>query len=181
MSKIDQQTEPNNQKKEFKKLTKWCLGVYGLAIGAFMAMGWWLTTYTQLLESASESLEGIHYILVYKSASIKRGDIVLIQGHTPQYVGEKPFTKRVIGLAGDRITRGKKGLEIKARNSSVSTIFPLLKKTKEGQALTALPIQIVPEGTLFVVGDHPRSFDSRYEEFGLVPVEKVWGKAVLSW
>ena len=163
-------------KAEFKKRMS-----YGLGFGAFMAMGWWLTTYTQFLEVVSESLEDIHYILVHKSSSLKRGDIVLIQGHTPQYVGEKSFTKRVIGLPGDTIIREKNGLEIKAKNSSVSFIFPLLDKTKEGQILTPLPCQIVPEGYLFVIGDHARSFDSRYEEFGLVPMVKVWGKAIVKW
>lgn len=146
-----------------------------------MAIGWWLTTYTQLLEAASESLEDVHYVLVHKSSFIKRGDIVLIQGHAPQYVGEKSFTKRVMGLPGDQITKHKEGLELKAKNSSISTILPLLDKTKEGQTLTPLPFQRVPEGYLFVIGDHPRSFDSRYEEFGLVPMGKVWGKGVFTW
>ncbi|MBY0500437.1 MAG: signal peptidase I [Alphaproteobacteria bacterium] len=173
MSNIDQQTEPNNQNK---KLIKW-----GLGVGGFMAAGCWFTTYTQLLEVASESLEDVHYIFVHKSSSIKRGDIVLIQGHTPQYVGEKLFTKRVIGLPGDHITKTKKGLKVKAKNSSVSTTFPLLDETKEGQTLTPLPLQSVPEGYLFVIGDHPRSFDSRYEEFGLVSVEKIWGKGIFTW
>ncbi len=163
-------------KAEFKKRMS-----YGLGFGAFMAMGWGLTTYTQFLEVASESLEDIHYILVHKSSSIKRGDIVLIQGHIPQYVGEKPFTKRVIGLPGDSIVRDTRELEIKAKNSSVSIILSLLDKTKEGQILTPLPLQIVPEGYLFVIGDHLCSFDSRYEEFGLVPMVKVWGKAVVKW
>ena len=163
-------------KAKFKKRMS-----YGLGFGAFMAMGWWLTTYTQFLEVVSESLEDIHYIPVHKSSSLKRGDIVLIQGHIPQYVGEKLFTKRVIGLPGDHIIREKNGLEIKTQNSSVSIILPLLDKTKEGQVLTPLPLQIIPEGCFFVVGDHPRSFDSRYEEFGLISMEKIWGKGFLWW
>lgn len=179
--------QPQNQKtqetKWYRRFFKSCtlsMG-YCIGIGAFMAMGWWLTTYTQLLESASESLEGIHYILVHKSSAIKRGDIVLIQEHTPQYVGEKSFTKRVIGLPGDQIVKHKEGLELKAKNSSISTTFPLLEKTKEGQVLTPLYSQIIPEGYVFVAGNHPRSFDSRYEEFGLVPMTKVWGKGVFTW
>ncbi len=163
-------------KKEFKKLV-----IYGLGLGAFMATGLWLTIYTQLLEVTSESLEDVRYILVRKSGSIHRGDIVSIQGHTPQYVGNHLFTKRVVGLPGDQIIRTETRLEIKAQYSSVSTIFPLLEHTKEGQVLTPLSVHVIPEGTLFVAGDHPRSFDSRYKEFGLVPMEKVWGKAILWW
>lgn len=126
-------------------------------------------------------MEGIRYLFVKKSSSIKRGDIVAIQGHTPQYVGEHTFTKRIVGVPGDYIKRTKKGLEIKASNGAFTTTFPLLNKTKEGQVLTPLSLQVIPEGYLFVVGDHLRSFDSRYEEFGLVPIDKVWGKAFCTW
>lgn len=182
--------EPQNiklhSKKEFKKLI-----TYGLAIGTFMAAGWWFTTYTQLLEVTSESLEGVRYILVRKSNTIQRGDIVSIEGHHPLYVGEHIFTKRVVGLPGDQITnplrgsplRGKtkKGLTIKAKNGSFTITYPLLERTKEGEILTPLPNQAIPEGYLFVVGDHPRSFDSRYEEFGLVSINNIYGKALLKW
>ncbi|MBY0501704.1 MAG: signal peptidase I [Alphaproteobacteria bacterium] len=176
----NQKTQETKWYRRFSKSYPLSMG-YCIGIGAFMAMGWWLTTYTQLLESASESLEGIHYILVHKSDSIKRGDIVSVQGHTPQYIEEKSFTKRIIGLPGDQITKHRDGLELKAKNSSISTIFPILAKTKEGQVLTPLCSQIIPEGYAFVAGDHPRSFDSRYEEFGLVSMTKVWGKGIFTW
>lgn len=177
MNKIDQKIDPILQRKELKKLIKLIL-----VVGIFMATGWWLTTYTQLLEVTSESLEGTHYLLVRKSSSINRGDIVAIQGHKPQYLeGSYLFTKRVIGLPGDQITKTKKGLSIKAKNGSFTTTYPLLDKTKEGQVLSPLSIPAVPEGYLFVVGDHTRSFDSRYKEFGLVSIDNIYGKALLKW
>ena len=154
----NQKTQEAQWHRRFSKSCTLSMGCC-IGIGAFMAMGWWITTYTQLLESASESLEGIHYILVHKRDSIKRGDIVLIQGHTSQYVGEKSFAKRIMGLSGDQIIKHKEGLELKAKNSFRSTLFPLLEKTKEGQVLTPLYSQIIPEGYVFVAGDHPRSFD----------------------
>ncbi|MBP6951902.1 MAG: signal peptidase I [Alphaproteobacteria bacterium] len=177
MNKIDQKIDPILQKKELKKLIKLIL-----VVGIFMAIGWWFTTYTQLLEVTSESLEGTHYLLVRKSSSINRGDIVAIQGHKPQYLeGSYLFTKRVIGFPGDQITKTKKDLSIKAKNGSFTTIYPLLDKTQEGQVLSPLSIPTVPEGYLFVVGDHIRSFDSRYKEFGLVSIDNIYGKALLKW
>ncbi len=219
-----------------------------------------ITTYTQLLETVSSSLKGINYILVRKSSSIQRGDIVSIQGHTVKYVGEKLLAKRVLGLPGDRILQdeGKiilitsefdpqllkylnlqsKGSEFEVSEGVEDTddhdgyddkntdtedfsseefdpellqilsshpfgieIFPLLKQTKEGNPLTPLSVKrisegnntekiipegiipkgIIPPGYVFVAGDNPHSFDSRYEEFGLVPMEKIWGKAVVWW
>lgn len=152
-----------------------------LGIGIFCLILSGFATYTQLLENVSESLDGVRYFLVLKSSSIKRGDIVAIQGHTPHYVGDHIFTKRVVGLPGDQIIRNKTQLTLKAQNGAFSITLPLLTKTKEGRPLTPLSLDVVPEGYCFVIGDHPRSFDSRYEEFGLVPMEKIYGKAVLKW
>jgi signal peptidase I len=63
--------------------------------------------------------------------------------------------------------------------ASKTVTLPLLEKTSEGKPLTPLLATSVPEGYVFVAGDNPNSFDSRYEEFGLVPREKIWGKAIV--
>lgn len=284
----EEKLEANTSKREFKKLTKYCLGA-----GVFMAVGLLITTYTQLLETVSSSLKGVNYILVRKSSSIQRGDIVSIQGHTIKYVGEKLIAKRVLGLPGDRIIQDEgqiiliplgftpeflKYLTLQSKASAVEVsedmanedigdtdsaddyddkdedddndentasenftleepsvqgedilsiqehthksirvdpevlqllashpseieIFPLLKQTREGNPLTPLSVKgfsegsmskgmifkgvipeaIIPPGYVFVAGDNPNSFDSRYEEFGLVPMEKIWGKAIATW
>lgn len=174
----------NLKPKCFSKLSTilhYCKTTHFLGVGVFMTVGFLLTTYTQLLETASESLEGIQYLIVLKSTSIKRGDIVSIQGHKSEYTGELPFTKRVIGFPGDQVIQSKTQLSLKAQNDAFAITLPLLEKTKEGKILRPLSLSTIPEGTFFVIGDHPRSFDSRYEEFGLVKMEKVWGKAVLTW
>lgn len=152
-----------------------------IGIGIFCLVLAGLGACTQLLENVSESLDDVRYLLVLKTSNIKRGDIVSIRGHTPQYVGDHIFTKRVIGLPGDYIIQGKNHLTLKAQNGAFSITLPLLIQTKEERPLTPLSSQIIPEGTLFVTGDHLRSFDSRYEEFGLIPMEKIYGKALLKW
>lgn len=176
MSRHDQNGESKYNKELLKKFTK-----YFILIVVFMALGWWATSYTKFLETTSLSLERVRYLLVVKSSSLKRYDIVSIEGHTPHYVGKHSFTKRIIGLPGDQIIRNKTTLAVKHQSGSFSLTLPLLKKTKEGDPLTPLSLSTIPEGHFFVIGDHPRSFDSRYEEFGLIPLEKVWGKVVLTW
>lgn len=153
---------------------------YILAIGSFCLVLGGIATFTRFDICLTKSLDGVHYLLTLKrdfpfQHPISHGDIVSIHGHTPQYVGKHIFAKRVLGLPGDRIVRQKNSLKIH------SETLPLLTETKEGQPLTPLGLTVVPKGTLFVVGDHPRSFDSRYEEFGLVNAENIWGKAVLWW
>jgi signal peptidase I len=163
------------------RIKKAAIGKTAIGIGIFCFILATLGTCTQLLENVSESLDDVRYLLVLKSTKIKRGDIVSIQGHTPQYVGKHIFTKRVVGIPGDYIIRDKTHLTLKTQNGAFSITFPLLMQTKEGLTLTPLSLEIVPQGYFFVTGDHLRSFDSRYEEFGLVLKEKIYGKALLKW
>ena len=163
------------------QIKKAAIGKAVIGIGIFSIILCGFATYTQLLENVSESLDDVRYLLMLKSSSIKRGDIVSIQGHTPHYVGDHIFTKRVIGLPGDYIIQDKTHLTLKAQNGAFAITLPLLTQSKEGQPLTPLSLEVVPQGYFFVTGDHLRSFDSRYEEFGLVPMKKIYGKALLKW
>ena len=83
--------------------------------------------------------------------------------------------KRAIGFPGDFIIREKNTIKIGSR------ILSLVEKTHEGHPLTPTTLNVVPEGYLFVAGDHPRSIDSRYEEFGVVKEENIWGRGIFTW
>lgn len=153
---------------------------YTLGIGIFCLLLGSIATFTRFDVCLTKSLDGVNYLLILKrgfpfQTPIAQGDIVSIEGHTPHYVGAHIFAKRILGLPGDRIIRKKHSLKIGDQ------VLPLLTQTKEGQPLTPLSLKVVPQGYVFVVGDHPRSFDSRYEEFGLVKIENIYGKAVWKW
>ena len=140
---------------------------------------------SQFLECISDSLNGIRYLVVVKDLPFKRGDIVSIQGHEVKYVKTRLLSKRVIGLPGDRITitsfkNGGQAISVQ-NGSNPPILLPLLNTTQEGFPLTASKDAIVPEAKVFVAGDHPRSFDSRYAEFGLVPMGKIWGRSIWQW
>lgn len=152
---------------------------------------WIVVSQTRLMECLSDSLHNVHYVLFLKSASIKRGDIVAITGHREDHVGELkkwPYSKRVLGVPGDHIIHDRDGITVIPQESY---FLPLLDKTSKGKPLTpVVPLNdfslngssnIISEGYLFVAGDNPQSFDSRYAEFGLVPVEKVWGRGIFTW
>jgi conjugal transfer pilin signal peptidase TrbI len=88
---------------------------------------------------------------------------------TPVYL-----TKRVVGVAGDYVRR--EGDQMWVGDMAVG---PLLKETIDGFPLTPLAFEgEIPEGHVFVAGEHERSFDSRYEEMGLVSENCFLGKAV---
>ena len=159
--------------RKFRKIY-WCTSLCFLVC-------WVIVSQTRLRECLSDSLDGIHYMLFLKSKAIQRGDIVSIQGHREDHVGaltKWPYAKRVFGIPGDRIVRNTEGIIIIPQPSGT---LPLLTKTSKGKHLTPNVSNIIPEGYLFVAGDNSQSFDSRYEEFGLVHKEKIWGKAILQW
>jgi signal peptidase I len=135
----------------------------------------WLISQTRLTQCVSGSLKGVNYLFVLKSKNINRGDIVFIRGHKNPIINGN-LAKKVVGLPGDIIHISKNTIFV-----SEHKIGPLQAETKTGKLLTPLQQKSIPEGYVFVAGDDERSFDSRYEEFGLVPLQEIWGRAVLSW
>lgn len=50
------------------------------------------------------------------------------------------------------------------------------ERSKDGRLLTPIKAGVIPQGKVFVVGDHERSFDSRYEELGLISEKVLQGR-----
>ena len=55
-------------------------------------------------------------------------------------------------------------------------LLQLKERRSNGSVLTAVKADVVPEKTFFVAGSHHGSFDSRYQEFGLIPLAQVRGQ-----
>ncbi|MFB5616945.1 MAG: signal peptidase I [Nitrosopumilus sp.] len=79
-------------------------------------------------------------------------------------LSKQKVTKKVIGIPGDKIDFKEDQLLV---NEEKLSVFPESKK------LHLIKKKKVCEGYLFVSGSHPKSFDSRYEEFGLVPIHSI--------
>ena len=114
--------------------------------------------------------------------------------------GEKDFIKRVIGTPGDRVaccTDGHVTVQPKGSDTAVPLDEPYLfeddkqafceASITDGQCKPGSPGILVPEGRLWVMGDH-RGFSSdsrahiKDENHGTVPIDKVIGRAfVIVW
>jgi conjugal transfer pilin signal peptidase TrbI len=137
---------------------------------AVFFFGVWLLFYTHLTVNGTQSLP-YHGFFCVKGMAIKRGDLVCLKGHETAYTPDISLTKRLLGLPGDIIEVRGNHVFVVGKN-----VGPLQKQTKDGRPLTPLKARMVPKGFVFLSADHPRSFDSRYEEFGLVPESIIQGR-----
>ncbi|MFJ7666436.1 signal peptidase I [Lysinibacillus sp. NPDC097195] len=115
-----------------------------------------------------------------KISGIERFDVILFI--TPN---DELYIKRVIGLPGDHVAYKKDTLYVN-NEAFEEPYLDLHKKqlldtsslTKDFTLQSLTDHSTIPEGYLFVLGDNRRnSIDSRYSSVGLVPLEKVLGKA----
>ncbi|MFC9844580.1 signal peptidase I [Streptomyces sp. NPDC060223] len=116
--------------------------------------------------------------LAYRfGAEPRRGDVVVFDG--TGYFGNADYIKRVVGVGGDHVVCcDKEGrVEVNGRSVDESTfLYP-------GDSPSDVPFDVVvPDGTLFLLGDHrSNSRDSRDHlgspGGGMVPVGDVIGRA----
>lgn len=132
----------------------------------------------KLIYNASASAPiGLYWI---DNRPVERGDFVLVRvpERVRNLVAERrylppdvPLLKRVVGMNGDRICR--RGEEIFVNGMVVATA-----KRRDGQDRD-MPdwhgCHILTEHTVFLLQDHPQSFDGRY--FGPVDRRLIIGRA----
>jgi signal peptidase I len=133
--------------------------------------------------SMESTLQQGQYILIDKITprfgGYEPGDIVVFRpppGATDE--DGTPFVKRVIGEPGDlvEIHDGLVWIDGIALDES-AYVFDGEPTIAAGRAQA---VWVVPEDSLFVLGDHrSNSTDSRAERIGMVPIDDVIGRAVL--
>jgi len=161
---------------------------------------WQASNYVTLVYSRTNSLP-YSLFLNLKQVTPKRGQYTCFE--CPWYGGR--VIKKIVGMGGDALFYDDKGdlwIEAASRDESLqvatfrvatlrdaspridhySTRVDFLKigkhkqRSKDGRLLTPIKAGVIPQGKVFVVGDHERSFDSRYEELGLISEKVLQGR-----
>lgn len=122
----------------------------------------------RVLINTTHSLPHTFYVINPAKGEIQRGDYIAFTHAASAYV----VVKQVMGIEGDRIHKNTSGVSLSGSESTLD----VKEMRSDGSALTRIHADVVPEKTVFVAGSHPDSFDSRYQEFGLVPLQQVRGR-----
>jgi signal peptidase I len=135
-------------------------------------------------QSMETTLEPDQYVLVDKLTprwdTYKRGDIVVFTPPPDWQSGSAvtPYIKRVIGIGGDNIEIHDGKVFVNDIELVEPYVFQEDGKPQQTEDVLQTAHWAVPEGELFLMGDHRgSSADSR--EFGTVAVDKVIGRAWL--
>lgn len=106
-----------------------------------------------------------------------RGDIIVF--HPNGDADSTPYIKRVIGVGGEKVELRDGAVWIDGVR--LDEEYTYLGEPTEPSDFRGQTAWDVPEGSLFVMGDHrQRSKDSRSEDLGFVKTGDVVGRAVVS-
>ena len=142
-------------------------GIIGFVI-AFVGFGVFFEQ-VHFIKSSTDSLPQ-HYFVQLTKVTPKKGDLTLVYN---QFYGRR-LIKKIIGHEGDRLHQDRRG-NLWVGGYLVGKVYP---QTAKGQKFTPTPDQVIPKGRVFLHSPHPQSFDSRFQEVGLVHANDLEGRLI---
>ncbi len=133
----------------------------------------WLALASRVYVNASWSDGAWGYLVLPLRGVPKRGDAVVFD--PPEALGSTiPYLKTVRGVPGDRVE-----LDGDRRVSVNGAVLGIAKThARDGRRLEPAARGTIPPAHYYVHADHADSHDSRYAEIGLVPRERIRGRAL---
>lgn len=134
-------------------------------IGAFLVVLMLISQFVIVRWNVSNSLPGSMFIGTTWTFTPKRGDMVSFDH--PKFGA--PIAKIVVGVSGDEVYTLSNHIIV----NGVDRGIVLDKSPRSGKPLTPIQPCIIPEGYVYVWAPHSESFDSRYQDMGLIHISRV--------
>ena len=172
---LQKPTETETQEKQKTKkqvlhyLWKWIVGAVLLAVIL-------LNLFTHIFQIVNYNgtgmepgLQGGQTLIIRKTQKIKQGDVIAF------YYNNQILVRRVISAGGEQIEIDEHGV-VSINGKALDE--PYLKNQTMGQCNLTFPYN-VRTGTVFVMGDNRlEAMDSRLEEIGSVPEDRIIGVVI---
>ena len=172
LSLIEHELNKRRNKRDVRKIVFSAAGILLCVAAVFVLLSMLMFPVAIVNQSSMEHTISDGNIIIFSTfAKIKKGDIVAFRNNN------RLMVKRVIATAGETVDIDAEG------NVSVDGAVlyePFIFEPGRGECTVPLPLTI-PEGKLFVMGDHRRtSIDSRSKDIGPVDMDDQFvGKAWL--
>lgn len=148
---------------KFKKDMLW-LGLIPLSI-------WFVINY-QFAWNKTESLPQKLFIIKMGELPLKYDYIMFYAPSTSTLKSKSTVIKKVIGVSGDVVTKTEQTFYINDKKIGIAKTHSL-----KGRLLREGKVGIIPKGKYFVWTPNKNSYDSRYDEIGLIDERYIIGVA----
>lgn len=187
VSKEQKSQQKIGQLVQSQKRMAVCEGIALIFIGLCIISLLQIQTHRVDGQSMLPTLKNNDRIIVRKNQSPNRYDMITFD---PEIPGESSYVKRIIGMPGDQLWTDQTGVYLRTKQANSWTqeddqalsSFRLPDSTlkvivSEEVARNLRDIQVIPQGSYFVLGDNrAASKDSRY--FGLIKSQQIEGTVI---
>lgn len=150
---------------------------YGLILLALLLGTALFTSRYQFALNMTESLPGSVFLIDKSDRKALKGELVAFTWkNAPPIPDGITVIKRVAGVTGDTVNVRNRHVFINENYAGYAK-----ESSRTGELLNVITGYVIPKNYFFAAGDHPDSFDSRYEAPGLISTDAIKGRAYLLW
>lgn len=166
----ENQRANNRRQGVFSRLAKWISAALLLGVVLLNLFTHVFTVVRYNGTGMEPYLNGGQTLVIRKTATVKQGDVIAF------YYNNRILIRRVIALGGSQVELDEAGA-LSINGSPVDE--PYVREATRGQCNLTFPHYVQPN-TVFVMGDNrEESMDSRLEEIGTIPQDRIIGTVLL--
>jgi conjugal transfer pilin signal peptidase TrbI len=145
---------------------------YGMAYIALLFGYWAFSMKYEFNINVSNSLDGTLYLVEKRSLPTRDHYAAFYYPSDFIYPKNARFLKRVVGVAGDTVESKDHQFYVNGK-----PVGKAMSVTSEGNPIEESNFKgVIPAGHYYMMGDHPKSLDSRYKVIGLVSDQMIIGR-----